>query len=67
MVENELLIGWRQIAEFTGLSDRSVRSWRYQLIAEEVIFYRRTKMGKRSVCAWKGDVRTWLKKRGVKV
>ena len=65
MGENELLVGWKQIAGFLGVSERSIRGFRAQLLEDNHVFYRRRKLGKRIVCAWADDLRRWAKKRAV--
>jgi hypothetical protein len=63
MEGNGLLIGWRQIANFLGVSERSIRGYRTQLLEGGRIFYRRRRMGKRIVCAWSDDLRQWTKQK----
>ncbi len=63
MVENDLLVGWKQIAQFLGLSERSIRGYRGPLLEGGRIFYRRRRLGKRIVCAWSDDLRQWSKNR----
>ncbi len=41
MVENDLLVGWKQIAQFLGVSERSIRGYRGLLLEGGRIFYRR--------------------------
>ena len=61
MGENDLLVGWKQIAQFLDLSERSIRSQRSRLLVSGRIFYRRQRLGKRVVCAWADDLRQWAK------
>ena len=63
MVGNDLLVGWKQIAEFLGVSERSIRGYRGLLLEGGRIFYRRRRLGKRIVCAWSDDLRQWSKNR----
>ncbi len=63
MVENDLLVGWKQIAQFLGVSERSIRGYRGLLLEGNRIFYRRRRLGKRIVCAWSDDLRQWSKNR----
>ncbi len=63
MGENDLLVGWKQIAEFLGVSERSIRGYRDRLLDGNQVFYRRRRLGKRVVCAWADDLRQWAKKR----
>jgi len=63
MVENDLLVGWKQIAQFLGVSERSIRGYRGSLLEGGRIFYRRQRLGKRIVCAWSEDLRQWSKNR----
>ena len=63
MVGNDLLVGWKQIAEFLEVSERSIRGCRSQLLEGSYVFYRRRRLGKRNVCAWADDIRRWAKKR----
>ena len=62
MGENDLLVGWKQIARFLGISERSIRGFRDQLLEGSYVFYRRRRLGKRNVCAWQDDLRQWAKK-----
>jgi len=62
MAQNDLLVGWKQIARFLGVSERSVRGRKAALLEEGDIFYRRTRFGKRNVCAWQEDIRQWAKR-----
>jgi hypothetical protein len=62
MAGNDLLVGWKQIADFLSVSERSIRGCRDQLLEGGRIFYRRRRMGKRIVCAWPDDLREWAKK-----
>ena len=64
MGANDLLVGWKQIARFLGVSERSIRGYRSQLLVGGRIFYRRHQKGKRMVCAWADDLRQWSKQRG---
>lgn len=64
MSGNDLLVGWKQIAGFVGMSERSMRGYRAALLEGGRIFYRRQRLGKRSVCAWAEDLRQWAKNRG---
>ena len=61
MEGNELLVGWKQIADFLSVSERSIRGYRSQLLESGRVFYRRRRMGKRTVCAWADDLRKWAK------
>jgi hypothetical protein len=63
MGANDLLVGWKQIAQFLGVSERSIRGYRGLLLEEGRIFYRRRRLGKRIVCAWSDDLRQWSKNR----
>jgi hypothetical protein len=63
MGENDLLVGWKQIAQFLELSERSIRSQRSRLLVGGSIFYRRQRLGKKVVCAWAEDLRRWSKSR----
>jgi hypothetical protein len=63
MVGNDLLVGWKQIAQFLAVSERSIRGYRGQLLEGGRIFYRRRRLGKRIVCAWSDDLRQWSKNR----
>ncbi|MDA8306721.1 MAG: hypothetical protein M0Z81_07835 [Deltaproteobacteria bacterium] len=63
MEGSDLLIGWKQIAQFLGVSERSIRGYRGHLLNGGHIFYRRKRLGKRCVCAWSGDLREWSKRR----
>ncbi len=63
MTGNDLLVGWKQIADFLNVSERSIRGYRSQLLEGCRIFYRRRRMGKRVVCAWADDLREWAKKK----
>ena len=63
MEGNDLLVGWKQIADFLGVSERSIRGHRGQLLEASRIFYRRRRMGKRIVCAWADDLRQWAKQK----
>ncbi len=63
MTQNELLVGWKQIAHFLGVSERSIRGYRGLLLQANRIFYRRRRLGKRIVCAWSEDLRQWSKNR----
>jgi len=64
MGENNLLVGWKQIARFLGVSERSIRGRRKDLLRQGGIFYRRGRLGKRNVCAWQEDIRQWSKDQG---
>lgn len=57
-----VLVGWQAIAEFVGVSDRTMRSRKPFLLRDEVIFYRRQRLGKRVVCAFVSDLKVWWKK-----
>ncbi len=61
--ENNLLVGWKAIAQFLGVSERSIRGDRSRLLVSGRIFYRRQRLGKRIVCAWADDLRQWAKSR----
>jgi hypothetical protein len=63
MAGNDLLVGWKQIAVFLSVSERSIRGYRNQLLEGGQIFYRRRRMGKRIVCAWADDLRQWAKQK----
>jgi hypothetical protein len=63
MEGNGLLVGWKQIALFLGVSERSIRGYRGPLLEGGRIFYRRLRLGKRIVCAWSDDLRQWSKNR----
>lgn len=63
MSESDLLVGWKQIADFLNLSERSIRGHKDQLLDAGRIFYRRRRLGKRTVCAWAGDLREWAKQK----
>ena len=52
MADNDLLVGWKAIAAFLGCSERSIRGYRGPLSEGGRIFYRRRRLGKRTVCAW---------------
>ncbi len=67
MAGNDLLVGWKQIADFLSLSERSIRGYRNQLLVGGRIFYRRRRMGKKIVCAWADDLRQWAKQRHTRV
>ncbi len=60
---SDLIVGWKQIAQYLGVSERSIRSYRGPLLNGGHIFYRRKRFGKRCVCAWSGDLREWSKRR----
>ncbi|HYA41890.1 MAG TPA: hypothetical protein VEF34_11335 [Syntrophobacteraceae bacterium] len=64
MGENNLLVGWKQIARFLAVSERAVRGRRKDLLARGGIFYRRGRLGKRIVCAWQEDIRRWAREQG---
>ena len=63
MGENDLLVGWKEIAQFLEVSERTIRGQRSRLLVSGRIFYRRRKLGKRMVCAWADDLRQWTKNR----
>jgi len=63
MGENDLLVGWKEIARFLEVSERTIRGHRSRLLVSGRIFYRRRKLGKRMVCAWADDLRQWAKNR----
>jgi predicted DNA-binding transcriptional regulator AlpA len=63
MDRNDLLMGWKQIAAFLGVSERSIRGYRGPLLEDGRIFYRRRRLGKKYVCAWQDDIRQWAKSR----
>jgi hypothetical protein len=62
MAENNLLVGWKQIARFLSVSERSIRGRKKDLLQQGNIFYRRGRLGKKNVCAWQEDIRQWAKK-----
>ncbi len=61
MEGTDLLVGWKQIANFLSVSERSIRGHRGQLLESGRIFFRRRRMGKRTVCAWPDDLKQWAK------
>ncbi len=63
MEGKDLLVGWKQIAGFLSVSERSIRGYKSQLLETDRIFYRRQRMGKRTVCAWAEDLRKWAKEK----
>ena len=63
MAGNDLLEGWKKIADFLGVSERSIRGYKSQLIEGGRIFYRRKRFGKKVVCAWADDLRQWAKQK----
>ena len=63
MGENDLLVGWKEIARFLEVSERTIRGHRSRLLVSGRIFYRRRKLGKRMVYAWADDLRQWAKNR----
>jgi len=61
MEKNGLIAGWKKIAEFLGVSERSIRGYKSRLLEKGRIFYRRGRLGKRYVYAWEDDLRQWTK------
>ena len=61
MSANDLLVGWKQIARFLGVSERAIRGHRSGLLQTGSIFYRKGRLGKKNVCAWQDDLRQWTK------
>ena len=59
---DRLLITWREMAEYCGVSFNTMRRMRGRLLEEGVIFRRRRRYGKWVYCAWAEDLRKIVKK-----
>ncbi len=57
--KSEVLWGWREIAEFLGLSSSTIRAQKDELLSRGIIFYRRRRPGCKVVCAWPQKLRAW--------
>ncbi|MGC8495077.1 MAG: hypothetical protein ACP5SH_25445 [Syntrophobacteraceae bacterium] len=60
--QSTILMGWKAIAAYLQLSERTMRNRKYELLQGDFIFIRRTAKGKRIICAWPEDLRRWSKK-----
>ena len=58
----KLLVTWGEIAEYCGVSAKTLQRMKSQLIAEGIVFRRRQRLGKRIYCAWPDDIKKFLKK-----
>ena len=60
MANPDLLVGWKAIADFFGVSERFVKNRRKELMNAGVIFYRVAgKPKSKRVCAFKSLLKTW--------
>jgi CRP-like cAMP-binding protein len=58
----KLLVTWGEIARYCGLSVRTVRRMRDEMVEQRIVFRRRRRLGKRVYCAWAADLERFFKK-----
>lgn len=61
-----LLIGWKAIADYLGCCERTAKAKRDELSASGVIFYQRLgRPPQKRVCAWPGKIRAWTARKSM--
>ena len=56
---SELLIGWREIADYLCLAESTVRLQKKELFERGIVFWRRNRHHKKIVVGWAEDLRGW--------